>query len=334
MLGRNANVKRPLLDLPPLDLIRSFVAVARCMSITVAARELCVTQSAVSRQIRALEQQLHCSLFVRGHRSLELTGEGRRLFLTTDSWLEQLAATIDELRPTQARAAVTITASVGVASLWLLPRMGAFQAAHPSVALRVLTSNRILDLERERIDLAIRYAADADAPVGSIRLFGEQLVPVAHHSLGVTAIEDRDQLQRCMLLELDEPLYPSLHWADWLKAADAGRVKPAGIVRFNQYDQVVHAALAGQGVALGRLALVQPLLRAGQLAYASRRPPRSLGQGYWLVARSQPVSEHAAVLQRWVLEQAQTRDEDAVAPRRGSGPRARRSRPRGPRGQR
>lgn len=319
-------MKRSLRDLPPLDLMRSFVAVARCMSITLAARELCVTQSAVSRQIRSLEQQLGCSLFVRGHRSIELTSEGHRLFRTADPWFEQLAATIDELRPTEARAAVTITASVGVASLWLLPRMGAFQAAHPSVALRVLTSNRILDLERERIDMAIRYAADADAPVGAIRLFGEQLVPIAHRSLGVTAIEDRDELQRCMLLEFDEPLYPRLHWADWLKAAGVGRVRPAGIVRFNQYDQVVHAALAGQGVALGRLALVQPLLRAGQLVRASRRSLRSLDHGYWLVARSQPVGEHAAVLQRWVLEQAQTGLEDDAAPRRGSGQRARASR--------
>jgi DNA-binding transcriptional LysR family regulator len=320
-------VKRPLLDLPPLDLVRSFVAVARCMSITAAARELCVTQSAVSRQIRALEHHLRCRLFIRGHRSIELTSEGRRLFRTADPWLAQLAETIDELRPAEAGAAVTITASVGVASLWLLPRMGAFQAAHPRVALRVLTSNRILDLERERIDMAIRYAADADAPAGAIPLFGEQLVPVAHRSLGVTAIEDRDELRRSVLLELDEPLYPRLHWADWLKAANVDRGKPAGIVRFNQYDQIVHAALAGQGIALGRLALVQPLLRAGQLTRASRRPPRSIGHGYWLVARSQPVSEHAATLQRWILEQAATSLESAPAPRRDALRRAR-ARPR------
>ncbi|HEY0478823.1 MAG TPA: LysR substrate-binding domain-containing protein [Kofleriaceae bacterium] len=308
-------MKRPLLDLPPLDLMRSFVAVARCMSITVAARELCVTQSAVSRQIRALERQLQCMLFIRGHRSLELTSEGRRLFRTADSWLEQLAETIDELRPAEAHAAVTITASVGVASLWLLPRMGAFQAAHPDVALRVLTSNRILDLERERIDMAIRYAEDADAPHGAIRLFGEQLVPVAHRSLGVTAIEDRDELRRRMLLELDEPLYPRLRWADWLKSAELGRAKPAGIVRFNQYDQVIHAALAGQGVALGRLALVQPLLRAGQLTRASQRPPCRLAQGYWLVTRSQPVSASAAALQRWILDEA-AGSLDEASPRR------------------
>lgn len=319
-------MKRPLLDLPPLDLMRSFVAVARCMSITLAARELCVTQSAVSRQIRALERQLQCTLFVRGHRSIELTSEGRRLFRTADAWLEQLAETIDALRPAPAEpahAAVTITASVGVASLWLLPRMGAFQIAHPDVALRVLTSNRILDLERERIDMAIRYAGDADAPDGAIRLFGEQLVPVAHRSLGVTAIEDRDEVRRRMLLEFDEPLYPRLHWTDWLKTAGLARTKPAGIVRFNQYDQVIHAALAGQGVALGRLALVQPLLRAGQLTRASRLPPRSLAQGYWLVSRSQPVSAGASALHRWILDEAAASLDDAAPPRRSARPAAR-----------
>lgn len=117
---------RPLLDLPPLELIRSFVAVTRCLSITLAARELCVTQSAVSRQIRALEQRLGCALFVRGHRSLELTGAGRRLFRIADAWLEQLGEVVAELRPPDGEPAVTITASVGVSSLWLLPRIGAF----------------------------------------------------------------------------------------------------------------------------------------------------------------------------------------------------------------
>jgi LysR family transcriptional regulator, glycine cleavage system transcriptional activator len=316
-------MRRPLLDLPPLDLMRSFVAVARCMSITVAARELCVTQSAVSRQIRALEQRLHCTLFIRGHRSIELTSEGRRLFRTANPWLEQLAETIEELRPAEDHAAVTITASVGVSSLWLLPRIGAFQAAHPGVALRVVTSNRVLDLERDRIDLAIRYAAEADAPPSAIRLFGEQLVPVAHRSLGVTAIEDHDELRRRVLLELDDPTYSRLHWADWLKAADVGRARPAGIVRFNQYDQVVQAALAGQGVALGRIALVQPLLRAGQLTRASRRAPRNLSHGYWMVVRSQRVSEHAAALQRWILAEAATSVDDDVPPQRSAGKRTR-----------
>lgn len=314
-------MNRVLLDLPSLDLLRSFVAVGRCLSITLAARELCVTQSAVSRQIRALEQHLRCPLFLRGHRSLALTAEGRRLFRTADPWLAQLAEAIAKLRPTADDAAVTITASVGLSSLWLLPRLGAFQAAHPGIAIRVMTSNRVLDLERERIDLAIRYAAAA--PPGATRLFGEQLLPVAHQALGVTAIEDRDELRRCVLLELDDPSYPELHWSSWLDAAGAARVKPAGIVHFNQYDQLVQAAVAGQGVALGRLALVQPLLRAHQLAPASRRAPRDVPYAYWMVQRSSPVGEHAATVQRWILAQAAELTPARGRSRSGRGPTAR-----------
>ena len=282
---------RPLLDLPPLELLRSFVAVGRCMSITLAARELCVTQSAVSRQIRSLEDLLGCALFIRGHRRIELTSEGSRLFRSADAWLEQLGDTVAALRPSTTHASVTVTASVGVSSLWLLPRLGGFQAAHPDVELRVVTSNRLLDLEREQIDLAIRYGADADAPAGAVRLFGEELVPVAHASLCIAAIEEHDALKRQVLLEFDEPSQPRLHWSDWLKAAGVRRVKPASIVRFNHYDQVVQAAMACQGVALGRLELVRPLLSDGRLALATRLPPRSIAYSYWMLIRRGALSD-------------------------------------------
>jgi DNA-binding transcriptional LysR family regulator len=296
---------RALLDLPPLELLRSFVAVGRAMSITLAARELCVTQSAVSRQIRALEGHLRCALLVRSHRRIELTPEGARLFRSADAWLEQLGETVAALRPSGSHVAVTVTASVGVASLWLLPRIGAFQAAHPKLDLRVVTSNRVVDLEREHIDLAIRYAAAADAPPGAVRLFGEELVPVAHPSLRVAAIEEPDELKRQVLLEYDDPSRPRLQWPDWLRAAGVRGAKPASVVRFNHYDQVVQAALAGQGVALGRLELVRALLAAGRLTRASRLPPRSVDYAYWMLARSQPVSDRAALVSRWILAEAQ-----------------------------
>ncbi|WP_394828794.1 LysR substrate-binding domain-containing protein [Pendulispora albinea] len=311
-----------LLDLPPLDLVRSFVAVGRCMSITLAAEELCVTQSAVSRQVRALEEFLGCPLFVRGHRSIAFTEEGQRFFRTADIGLEQLGDAVAALRPARGEHAVALTTTIGVMSLWILPRIGAFQAAHPDVELRLVTATRLVDLEREPIDLAIRYHADAEPPPSAVRLFGEELVPAAHPSLRIEELEERDQLGKQVLLEFDDPSHPELSWSRWLSARGLGPVKklgPGRVLRFNQYDQVVHAALAGHGVALGRLALIEPLLRDGRLARATRSPPVPVAYGYWLLARTRPISRHAGVVRAWILAEAhQTRTRALGARKSGS----------------
>ncbi|MTV38194.1 LysR substrate-binding domain-containing protein [Duganella radicis] len=290
-----------LLDLPSLDLLRSFVAVGRRMSITLAAQDLCLTQSALSRQVQALEAALGYPLLVRGYRSIEFTGEGRRLFRSADAMLEQLGEVIDALRPGEGRQAVTINASIGVTALWLLPRLNAFQQAAPGVDVRVAASNRFADLEREQIDMAIRYCREEDAPAGALRLFDEALVAVAHPSLGVQAIEQ--QLREQTLLEFDDASRPWLQWPAWLRAAGAGRGKPRSVLRFNQYDQVVQAALAGQGVALGRLPLVRDLLAQGRLALASKQPAAASDYAYWLHTRA-ALSPNARIVRDWIIAQA------------------------------
>jgi DNA-binding transcriptional LysR family regulator len=293
-----------LLDLPPLDLLRGFVAVGRHMSITLAAQDMCLTQSALSRQVQALEASLGYRLLVRGHRSIEFTGEGRRLFRSADAMLEQLGDVVASLRPGDARQPVTISASIGVTALWLLPRLNAFQQAAPQIDVRLAASNRFVDLEREQVDLSLRYCRPQDAPEGALRLFGEALVPVAHPALAVTAIEDAARLRQHVLLEFDDVSRPWLQWADWLSGAGAGRVKPKGMLRFNQYDQVVQAALAGQGVALGRLELVRPLLEQGKLALASASPPAASDYGYWLIQRRDGAGDDAAAVGAWIRKEA------------------------------
>lgn len=293
-----------LLDLPPLDLLRSFVAVGRRMSITLAAQDMCVTQSALSRQVQALEASLGYPLLVRGHRSIEFTGEGRRLFRSADAMLEQLGDVVASLRPGDARRPVTISASIGVTALWLLPRLNAFQQAAPQVDVRLAASNRFVDLEREQVDWSLRYCRPQDAPDGALRLFDEALVPVAHPALAVAAIEDPAWLRRQVLLEFDDVSRPWLQWRTWLRDAGAAGVKPKGMLRFNQYDQVVQAALAGQGVALGRLELVRPLLEQGKLALASALPPTTSDYGYWLIGRRDGAGEDAAIVGAWITAEA------------------------------
>jgi DNA-binding transcriptional LysR family regulator len=294
-----------LIDLPPLDLLRTFVAVGRRMSITLAAQDLCIVQSAVSRQIQALETVLDCRLFVRSYRSIEFTPEGRHLFRSADPMLEQLGTVIGALDPPGERPCVTITATIGITALWLLPRLSAFQRKAPHIDVRVAATNRKVDLERDGMDLALRFCPDAEAPTGATRLFSEVLVPIAHPSLGVTAIEDAAQLRRHVLIDYDDSSRPWLQWKNWL--LDAGHKtgsSRAGRLLFNQYDQVVQATLAGQGVALGRMALIGNLLEEGKLAIATTRLPVLTDYGYWLLARPNADNPAMLAVQDWILAEA------------------------------
>lgn len=153
------SVSIPLAQLSVLDHLRGFVAVGRRMSITLAAQDLHLTQSAVSRQVIALEERLGTRLLVRGHRGITLTPAGERLFRVADDAVQRLQDVFGELTAAQAGRPVRLTASIGVTGLWLLPRLRHFQAQHPGVNLRLTASNQVLDLRQEGVDLAIRYTA-------------------------------------------------------------------------------------------------------------------------------------------------------------------------------
>ncbi len=154
----------PLVRLSSLDLVKGFVAVGRRMSITQTADDLCLTQSAVSRQIHALEEQLGVRLLLRKHRGVAFTLEGERLFRSADGAVQQLQDVLGELRPGAAPQTVTITASIGVTGLWLLPRLGRLQREHPDIDVRLSASNEVVDLRGGEIDLEVRYCARGAAP--------------------------------------------------------------------------------------------------------------------------------------------------------------------------
>jgi LysR family glycine cleavage system transcriptional activator len=296
---------RSIRHLPSLDLIRGFVAVARRMSITLAASDLCLTQSAVSRQIRQLERILGVKLLLRGHRSISLTASGELLFRAADSGLQRLQDACERLAQSSRSQPVTITASIGVAALWLLPRLGILQRRCPDIDLRLAADDRVLDLRNEGIDLAIRYCDQGDAPTGSTRLFGESLVPVAHPDLTPRTIDSASALAQHVLLEFDDARRPWLQWAARLATHRLSIEQAKGVLRFNHYDQVVQAAVAGHGVALGRVALVKPMLDDGRLAVFDREPHApSIGYGYWLVRADQEPRPDVLRVTDWIQSEA------------------------------
>jgi LysR family transcriptional regulator, glycine cleavage system transcriptional activator len=291
--------------LASLDLLRGFVAVGRRMSITLAAEDLFLTQSAVSRQIIALEEALGVRLLNRGYRSIRFTAEGERFFRVADSALQQLQDGVNALAAGRDRQPVTITATIGVSGLWLMPRLGGFQQRHPDIDVRVAASNKVMDLRTQSADIAIRYCAPANAPPGSLRLFGEAVAPVADPSLGVRQL-DAESLARQVLIEYDDSNRPWLQWADRLHSMGLSAIKPKGVLRYNQYDQAIRAALEGQGIALGRIALIEPLLSQGRLvAVGGADADHARGYAYWLVQADSTPRDDVQVVLDWIKAEAQ-----------------------------
>ncbi|MDM0117383.1 LysR substrate-binding domain-containing protein [Variovorax sp. J22R133] len=295
----------PLVRLSSLDLIRGFVAVGRRMSITQAADDLCLTQSAVSRQIRALEEQLGVTLLERKSRGVQFTPAGERLFRSADGAVQQLQDVVGEIRRDSAQQqAVTISASIGISGLWLLPRLGRLQQAHPDIEVRLSATNEMVDMSDGQVDLALRYCSRSVAPAGAVWLFGERVVPVAHPTLGIRELKSAEALGKVHLLEFDDSR-PWLQWRPWLRERGWQQAKPRGVVRFNQYDQVIHAALAGQGIALARLELVRPLIDNGQLIAVTAPPDKvETPIAYWLIRAEAQPREQVRRVAAWIEAEA------------------------------
>lgn len=299
----------PLLRLHSLDLLRGFVAAGRRMSMTQAAEDLCLTQSAISKQIRALEDMVGARLFKRSHRTIAFTPEGERLFRAADIALQQLQDAMGALVERHSPRPVTITASIGVAGLWLLPRLGNFQKKHPHADVRVAANNAVMDLRAEGVDLAIRYCTAQAAPKGALRLFGDTIAPVASPQLGIRSLGPGKGLSACHLLEFDDLRRPWLLWKTWLSALGLERAPNKGVLRFNQYDQVIHAAIAGQGIALGRMELLAPWIAEGKLVELKVPLARPMSEhAHWLIQAEPQPRREVRLLAEWLQAEAAASD--------------------------
>lgn len=291
----------PLSKLASLDLLRGFVAVGRRMSITLAAQDLFLTQSAVSRQIHGLETVLGVKLFHRGHRSLGFTADGERLFRAADSSMQQLQDAIGTLHDSRRRRPVTLTASTGFVGLWLVPRLADFQALHPKIEIRLSASNELLDLQREGIDIAVRYCAREAMPPGARLLFGEHIAPVAHPMLAINRLDDPEVITRSVLLEFEGHRSQSWSWRSFLESQGWGGVTPKGMLRFNQYDQMIHAAMAGHGIALGRTELLSTMLADGRLiALPTAQPGPASHHVYCLIQADAQTTPEVETVVGWI----------------------------------
>jgi DNA-binding transcriptional LysR family regulator len=325
--------------IPSLDFLKGFDAAARHLSFTQAAAEMFLTQSALSRQIKALEEQIGHPLFVRGHRELSLTAAGTTLQPVVRAVLADLARSVASIRARHGVRRVSLSTTTSFASLWLIPRLQKFRQANPDVEVFVSADNMVVDLERGEIDVAVRYAPEDRAPANAKRLFGELVVPVVSPAL----MRDRPRplrrltdLAQHVLLHLHDPLgrAPWIDWSVWLASSGVRDLIPAGNVGFSQYDLLLQAAVAGQGVALGRRPLIDHWLARGELVmpFAKRY---EVPRGYFALCGSQAAGR--AEVQQFIAwlaqEAASAADDSATAVERSGQPdpggRAKRSRQRG-----
>lgn len=301
------NVLR-LRTLPSIDLLRSFEAAARHLSFTKAAEELFVTQSAVSRQIKTLEEQLSVELFLRDIRKLDLTEAGQQLYQSVDSVLKHLETTISTLLTADQSRTLGLSTTVSFSALWLIPRLGRFRARYPRVDVRVSATSEVQDIKRKRLDMAIRYARPETVPAGARILFQEEVFAVCSHSLMCDVerpLREPADLHKHVLLHMDDSCgdWPWYMWSSWLEKMGLPQLRPAGVIRFSQYDQMIQAAIDGQGVALGRQPLVGRLLAQQRLVAPFKEKRIDSGTYYLITERGAESNFDVINFINWLFEE-------------------------------
>jgi len=251
-------------DLPPLMALTAFEAAGRLQSFTRAAQQLNVTQAAVSRQIRLLEEHIGKKLFIRAHRSVELTPEGRNYLHTVATALSHVGAATRELRSASGDPSVTIAADQSIAHLWLMPRLAAFRRDWPGLNISLVVSDEEKACLAPQFDVAIIHGEGDWPGHESALLFAEEVFPVC--SLDYRQDwPDIGALQHETLLDLDDDHWNWMNWRQWLNAQGIGAAKAPRRLTINNYPLLIDAARRGLGVALGWRGLVDADLSAGRL---------------------------------------------------------------------
>lgn len=297
--------------LPPLTALRAFEAAARHMSFAKAADELNVTPAALSYQIKALEADLGQPVFRRLNRAVELTEAGRCLAPgATDAFTTLSAAWRSTKRLTD-NGVLTVTAGPAFTSKWLAPRMYEFAQAHKEIELRFLATLRIIDFDRDEVDVAIRFGLGHDKEVYSRPLIDEWMTPMMTPEMAQD-IDTPGKLAKATLIHDDSISFfkVPMGWDAWCQAARVDADTSHG-PRFSQADHAIDAAIAGAGVVLGRVSLATRALEAGRLVAPFEVGLISEAQFRFICPQGTEKRPHVAAFEAWVLEEIQTSEKFA-----------------------
>lgn len=244
-----------------------FEMAARHLSFTRAAAELTISREAVSRHIRGLENYLGVALFLRKHRALELTDAGHQFRAAVEESLDRVRVSARSLRNSGTPAAVTVFATIAISSFWLTPRLSRFRMRAPDVRIRILASDQLPDFRSANIDVGLLYGDGGWPGLDARALFPVRSFPVCapDYPRRAGAIENPEDLRNHTLLNLEGGQHSSEDWVWWLAQFGNDSVRDLQIIGFDNYANVIQAALEGQGMALGFSGLVDDLVARGSL---------------------------------------------------------------------
>ncbi|PSO32879.1 transcriptional regulator GcvA [Bradyrhizobium sp. MOS002] len=294
--------------LPSLNGLRAFEAAARHLSFTLAASELNVTQTAISHQIRRLEEELGIRLFVRQNRALTLTPEARDYLPGVRAAFNDLRLATDRLLRKDDDKVLTVSTLASLAAKWLLPRLTDFQEHHPGIDVRITTSTSLVDFQRDNVDAAIRYGRGQWPGLRADWLMADELFPVCSPSLlrGEKPLRCPEDLKSHMLLHTSNA--NSDDWRLWLTAAG----QPADIARqpgitFDMIFMTIQAAIDGIGVAMGRTSYVRDDIAKGRLVVPFKIALPA-DAGFYLVApEGRREAPKLAAFREWMIAATQNK---------------------------
>lgn len=309
------------MNLPPLNGLKTFEVAARLSSFKAAADELCVTQAAVSRQIRQLESSMGLELFTRGHRRVELTDAGHKLYSVCHRAFDDIAAVTRDLRQSQVPAYLNLHSTSSFSRLWLVPKLTKLRQEHPDIHLHLISVEENPQVQ-EKFDAAVTLGLEESPDYHAQFLFGEDIFPVCtpeflqQHPEAATL----EGLQELPLLDLDPKywrarLWSPVDWRFWLaqfddagqadtdrKESRAKEIKPE--FYFSHFPMLIDAVLEGVGIGLGWQHLVQDMLDSGRLVRPVAEHYPSPGRGHYFVCRKDLMHRpEMQLLSEWLLNE-------------------------------
>lgn len=287
--------------LPPIHSISAFESVARLGSFTAAADELNLGQSAVSKQIKTLEEQTNIPLFIRHARGVELTNAGKELLNAVQPALHQLSSGIEHVRQRHDADTVTVIATHAVAHYWLFSRVIAFNRVHPEITVSIRSDNAIDASKVTEHDFGILYGEGRWPYLDAESLFVESVYPVCHPDLSLKEPREPEDLVRLPLIELDSTEWDCIGWEDWFRSFGVDYQPAKNSLTFNQVTLAYEAARQGLGVALGWHFMVKEDIRSETLKRVGSFVFESGKQDYLVHRAHVPLKPSALVFRDWLL---------------------------------
>ncbi len=303
--------------LPTLNALRAFEAAARLLSFQKAAEELFVTPSALSYQIKQLEEQLQTPLFQRMNRAVELTSAGQRLYPGVHEGFEHLQAAVKTVGRIRQDKVLVVSSGPAFAAKWLAPRIYRFVDQHPDVELRIAASLKLTDFNTDEVDVGLRFGSGDYHDLYVEPLFSEAVLPLASPQLlerfgGSLAVDD---LKVVTLLHDDSTSFMPQQstWTRWLDSCGIRGVDASRGPRFSHADHGLDAAVDGAGVVLGRLSLAMRDIRSGRLVAPFSDYLRASAGFYFVAPHAALELPRVAIFHQWLREEARVEAEEIAA---------------------